>query len=75
MWRADSFENVLMLENVKAGGKRDDREQGGRWNHWFNGHEFELQEMVKDCEAWQNPCGRIELDMTEQLYNKCHSPY
>ena len=63
-----------MLENMKAGGERDDRGQDVRCNHLFDGHEFELQEMVKDREVWQNPWGRTELDMTEQMYNKFHPP-
>ena len=62
-----------MLENMKAG-ERDDRGQDVRWNHLFDGHEFELQEMVKDREVWQNPWGRKELDMIEQMYNKFHPP-
>ena len=64
-----------MLENMKAGGECDDRGQDVRCNHLFDGHEFELQETVKDREVWQNPWGRAELDMTEQMYNKFHLPY
>ena len=47
------------------------------WHNRLNGHEFEqLQEMLKDREAWHAAVhGVTELDTTEQLNNKylCNS--
>ena len=55
MWRANSLEKTLMLG--KTEGRRRRGQQRTRWligwHHQLNGYEFEqLQEMVKDREAW-----------------------
>ena len=39
MWRADSFEKILMVGKIEGGRTRS--QQRTRWNHWLNGHEFE----------------------------------
>ena len=38
MWRADSFEKILMVGKIEGGRTRS--QQRTRWNHWLNGHEF-----------------------------------
>ena len=72
MWRADSFEKILML------GKIEGRRRRGRqrmrwldgWHHQLNGHRFVWTPGVGDgqrglvcCSSW----GHRELDMTEWL--------
>ena len=34
------------------------------WHHQLNGHEFELQEMVKDREAWHAAVHRVTKSQT-----------
>ena len=74
MWRADSFEKILML------GKIESRRWSGwqrpvcwiqvGWHHWLNGHGFGWTLEVGDgqgglacCRSW----GRKESDTTERL--------
>jgi len=40
MWRADSFEKMLMLGKLKAGGEGDTEGEMVGWHHRLNGHEF-----------------------------------
>ena len=56
MWRADSFENTLMLGKMKAGGEGDDR----GWDGWMASQTqsmdmslSKLQELVIYGEAWR----------------------
>ena len=72
MWRANSLEKTLMLENTE--GKRRRGQQRVRWldslsnhwvHHWLNGHELEQtvgdgggQESLAYCSPW----GHKELD-------------
>ena len=40
------------------------------WHYWLNGHEFEqIQEIVKDREAWHASVHGLQRDMTEWLNN------
>ena len=74
MQRADTVEKTLVL------GKIEGRRRKGRQRmRWLDGSTnsmdislSELQEMVKDIEAWQccSPRGRKELDMTEPKQQK-----
>ena len=40
MRRVESFEKILMLERLRAGGEGDDRDEMVGWHHQLNGHEF-----------------------------------
>ena len=54
MWRADSFEKILMLGKIKGRRRRIDRGWDGWWHHWLDGHEFEQAPGVGDGrEAWR----------------------
>ena len=74
MQRADTLGKTLVL------GKIEGRRRKGRQRmRWLDGSTnsmdislSELQEMVKDIEAWQccSPRGRKELDMTEPKQQK-----
>ena len=69
MQRADSLEKTLVLEKIE--GRRRKGRQRMRWLDGISDSMdmslSELQEMVKDREAWQccSPWGRTESDMTE----------
>ena len=53
MWRADSFEKILMLRKIKGMRRRVDRGWDGWWYHRLDGHEFEQAPGVGDGrEAW-----------------------
>ena len=40
MWRADSLEKTLMLEDWRQEGKGMNDDEMVGWHHWLNGHEF-----------------------------------
>ena len=70
MWRADSFEKTLMLEDwgQEKKGMTEDERVG--WHHRHNGHGFGWTPGVGDgqgglacCGSW----GRKKLDMSERL--------
>ena len=46
-------------------------EEMGGWHHRLNGHEFEQALRVGGGQGGCSPWGRRELDMTEQLNNRC----
>ena len=65
MWRADSFEKILMLGKTESRGRR-----GWQRMRWLNGHEFEETLGVGDGQGGLvccSPWGHKELDTTEQL--------
>ena len=70
MWRADSFENTLMLRRIEGR-----RRRGPQRMRWLNGVTDTmgvglggLHELVMDREAWHAATlGVTESDMTEQL--------
>ena len=73
MGRADSLENILMLERLRAEGKGVIEDKMGGWPHRLNGHEFE--QTLRDDEGQGSlvccsPWGRKESDTTERLSNK-----
>ena len=41
MWRADSFEKILMLGKIEGRRRRGRWDEMAGWHHWLNGHEFE----------------------------------
>ena len=41
MWRADSFEETLMLGKLEGGRRRGWQDEMVGWHHQLNGHEFE----------------------------------
>ena len=70
MWRADSFENTLMLGKIESGRRRGQWDEMVGWRHWLNGHEFEWALGVGDGQGGLvccSPCIRKESDMTERL--------
>ena len=51
-WWKPNQKGLWCWERLRAGEGGGEDETVG-WHHWFNGHEFEqLQEIVKDREAW-----------------------
>ena len=71
IWRADSFEETLMLVNIEGRRRKGttEHEMVG-WHHWHNGHGFVWIPGVGDgkgglayCCSW----GHKELDTTEWL--------
>ena len=40
MWRADSFEKILMLGKTEGRRRRGRQDEMVGWHHWLNGHEF-----------------------------------
>ena len=71
MWRADSFEETLMLGNIEGRRRRGTTEdEMVGWHHWLNGHEFESAPGVGDGQgslAGCSPWGCKESDTTEWL--------
>ena len=67
MWRANSLEKTLMLGKIEGGEKRMTEDEIFEWHHWLNKHEFlsELQEMVKDREAWCAAVHRVKKSQTQ----------
>ena len=41
MWRAESLEKTLMLEDWRQEEKGMTEDEMVGWHHWLNGHEFE----------------------------------
>ena len=76
MWRADSFENTLMLGNIEAGGEGEDR----GWDGWMGITDVvemrlsRLWKLVMDREAWPAAVHRVTKiqtrlsDLTDWLY-------
>ena len=52
MWRADSFENTLMLEGIGGRRRRGWQDKMIGWHHQLSGHGFGLGQLVMDREAW-----------------------
>ena len=73
----------LTGKNSEAGkdwGQEQKAETGDEmvgWHHWLSGHDLsELQETVKDREAWRTAvCWVAESDTTERLNNKIINQY
>ena len=72
MRRANSLENILMLQKIEIKGEEGGRRLDVRQHHRLNGLEFEQtpgdseeQESLVCCSAW----GHKELGMTQQLKN------
>ena len=40
MQRTDSFEKILLLGKIKAGGEGDDKDELVGWHYQLDGHEF-----------------------------------
>ena len=78
MWRANSLEKTLMLGKIEGGEKRMTEDEIFEWHHWLNKHEFlsELQEMVKDGEAWRAAVhgakSQTQLSYWTTKSSKCH---
>ena len=73
MQRANSLEKTLMLGKAEGRRKRGRQDEMVGWHHWLDGHAFQQAPGVGDGQgslACCSPCGRKELDMTEQLNNK-----
>ena len=73
MQRANSLEKTLLLGKAEGRRKRGRQDEMVGWHHWLNGHAFQQAPGVGDGQgslACCSPCGRKELDMTEQLNNK-----
>ena len=69
MQRTDSFEKILILGKIEAGGEGDSRGSDG-WHHQFNVHEFEQPPGVGEGQgslACYSLWGHKEWDMTEHL--------
>ena len=52
MQRADTLENAVMLGKIEGRRRGRQRMRLLEGIHRLSGHEFELQEIVKDREAW-----------------------
>ena len=73
MWRTNSLEKNLMLEDWKQEDKGMTEDKMVGWHHWLNAHEFE--QILGDTEGqeiWRAAVrgGRSLLDTTEWLNNK-----
>ena len=60
MWRTDSLEKTLMLEDWRQGEKGMTEDEMVGWHHWLDGHEFEQALGVGDgqgglacCSPWR----------------------
>ena len=70
MWRADSFEKILMLGKIKGRKRRGWQDEMAVWHHQLNEHDCEQalgfgdrQGSLACCSLW----GRKESDMTDWL--------
>ena len=70
MWRADSFEKILMLGKIEGRRRKGRQDEIVGWHHRLNEHGFGWTPGVGDgqgglacCNSW----GRKESDMTEWL--------
>ena len=70
MWRADSFEKILMLGKIEGRRRRGWQDEMAGWHHLLNGHGFGWTPGVGDgqgglecCNSW----GCRESDTTEWL--------
>ena len=52
MLKVNSLEKILMLGMTEGRRRRGRQNEMVGWHHRLSGHEFELQEIVKDREAW-----------------------
>ena len=71
MWRTDSLEKTLMLEDWRQGEKGMTEDEMVGWHHWLDGHEFEQALGVGDgqgglacCSPWGH---RVEHDWETEL--------
>ena len=63
MLKVNSLEKILML-GMTEGRRRGRQNEMVGWHHRLNGHEFELQKIVKDKEAWYAADHRVTKSRT-----------
>ena len=65
LMRTDPLEKALMLGKIEGRRKKGTTEDGMvRWHHRLNGHDFELQELVKDREVWHDAVNGVAKNWT-----------
>ena len=65
LMRTVSLEKALMLGKIEGRRKKGTTEDGMvRWHHRLNGHDFELQELVKDREVWHAAVNGVAKNWT-----------
>ena len=68
MLKVNSLEKILMLGMTEGRRRRGRQNEMVGWHHRLNGHEFELQEIVKDREAWYAADHRVTKSRTRLSY-------